>query len=113
MPEAVEFVLSDGTTVAVTPVARAGTGAVGLGERLEAAQKSLRQALAPITTAASDAMAGFRELAHRPDEVEIAFGVTLDGKLGSLIASTNAGAHLEVKLRWSASDASDQSGQSA
>ena len=36
----------------------------------------------------------------RPEEIEICFGVTLDGKLGGVIASANAGAHLDVTLRW-------------
>ncbi len=103
MPDAVAFVLDDGTTVAVAPVARTGTGAVGLGDRLAAAEKTLRQALAPVTTAAGELMESFRRLGHRPDEVEISFGVTLDGRLGGVIASANSGAHLEVKLHWSAS----------
>jgi hypothetical protein len=39
-------------------------------------------------------------MAQRPEEIEICFGVTLDGKLGGVIASANAGAHLDVTLRW-------------
>ncbi|MYS19511.1 hypothetical protein GA0115240_109420 [Streptomyces sp. DvalAA-14] len=105
MSDAVAFSLTDGTVVLVTPPARAGTGAVGLGDRLETAQRTLREALAPVTAAASEAMDGFRELAHRPDEVEISFGVVLDGKLGGVIASANASAHLDVTLRWHAPDA--------
>jgi hypothetical protein len=105
MPDAVEFILDDGSTVAVAPPARAGSSAVGLSEHLETAEKTLRQALAPVTAAATEVMDGFRRLAQRPDEVEVAFGVTLDGKLGGIIASTTAGAHLDVKLRWHGSDA--------
>ncbi len=100
MFDAIEFTLDDGTTVAVAPAARAGSGAVGLSDRLEVAQKTLRQALAPVTAAAAQVMDGFRETAKRPTEVEISFGVTLDGKLGGVIASAEAGAHLEVTLRW-------------
>src|ERR1700722_19322748 len=112
MPDAVEFVLADGTTVAVAPPgARAGSGTVGLGERLETAEKTLRQALAPITAAAAEVLDDFRRLAHQPDEVEIGFGVTLDGKLGGIIASASAGAHLEVKLRWRSGAAPDPGGR--
>ncbi|WP_446038337.1 CU044_2847 family protein [Streptomyces sp. SID1121] len=105
MPDAVQFTLADGTVVLVALPARAGTGAVGLGRRLEAAQQSLREALAPITGAAVEVIDGFRTLAHRPDEVEVTFGVVLDAKLGGVIASSNAGAHLDVTLRWNGSPA--------
>jgi hypothetical protein len=58
-----------------------------------------------VTAAASEAMEEFRGLAHVPDEVEISFGVVLDGKLGGVIASASASAHLDVTLRWHASRA--------
>jgi hypothetical protein len=105
MVDAIEFVLDDGTTVAVTSPPRAGSGAVGLGDRLETAQKTLREALGPVTAAAGQMIDGFRTMARRPEEIEICFGVTLDGKLGGVIASANAGAHLDVKLRWHRPDA--------
>jgi Trypsin-co-occurring domain 1 len=105
MFDAVEFTLDDGTTVAVASPPRAGSGAVGLGDRLETAQKTLREALGPVTAAAEQMIDGFRTMARRPEEIEICFGVTLDGKLGGVIASANAGAHLDVKLRWHGSDA--------
>ncbi|WP_438490151.1 CU044_2847 family protein [Streptomyces sp. S186] len=105
MPDAIEFPLSDGTVVLVAPPARSGTGAVGLSDRLQAAQQGFREALAPVTTAAAEAIDGFRNLVHRPDEVEVSFGVILDGKLGGLIAGANAGAHLDVTLRWKGSAA--------
>jgi hypothetical protein len=104
MVDAIEFVLDDGTTVAVASPPRAGSGAVGLGDRLETAQKTLREALGPVTAAAEQLIDGFRTMARRPEEIEVCFGVTLDGKLGGVIASANAGAHLDVKLRWHGPD---------
>lgn len=103
MSDAVQFTLSDGTTVLVAPPARSGVGPVGLGTRLESAQQTLREALAPVTAAASEVIEGFRTLAHRPDEVEVTFGVVLDAKLGGVLASTTAGTHLDVTLRWHSS----------
>lgn len=100
MPDAVQFTLSDGTVVLVAPPARAGTGAVGLGTRLETAATTLRDALTPVTAAASEVIGGFRALAQRPEEVEVTFGVVLDAKLGAVLASANASAHLSVTLRW-------------
>jgi hypothetical protein len=110
MPDVVEFVLADGTTVAVAPPAAAGGGPVGLGERLETAEKTLRQSLAPVTAAAAEVLDDFRRLAQRPDEVEIGFGVTLDGKLGGIIATATTGVHLEVKLRWRAAEGTPDAG---
>ncbi|GGX64103.1 CU044_2847 family protein [Streptomyces anandii] len=102
MPDAVQFTLSDGSVVLVAPPARAGTGAVGLGSRLETAERTLRQALAPITSAAAEVIGEFRSLAQRPEEVEVAFGVVLDARLGAVVAGARTGAHLDVTLRWSA-----------
>jgi hypothetical protein len=102
MADPVEFTLDDGTTVAVAPASRSGSRAVGLSDRLEAAEKTLREALAPVTAAATQVMDGFRGMARCPEEIEIGFGVTLDGKIGGVIAASSAGAHLDVKLRWRA-----------
>ena len=105
MQEAVEFALADGTTVAVAANAeRSGSGTVGFQDRLETAEKTLRLARAPITSAAAEVIDSFRHLAQRPEEVEVSFGVQLDGKLGGVIAGAGAGAHLDVTLRWRASD---------
>jgi hypothetical protein len=108
MYEAIKFTLDDGTTVAVASPRPDGSRAVGLGDRLQASEKTLREALAPVTAAAAQVMDDFRKLAQRPEEVEISFGVTLDGKLGGVIASANAGAHLDVTLRWRDSGPSGQ-----
>ena len=105
MVDAIEFTLDDGTRVAVASPPRAGSGAVGLGDRLEAAEKTLREALVPVTAAAAQVIDGFRTMARRPEEIEVSFGVTLDGRLGGVIASANAGAHLDVTLRWHGSPA--------
>jgi Trypsin-co-occurring domain 1 len=100
MSEAVEFPLSDGTMVRVAPAAQAGSGPVGLGTHLRRAELTLRQSLSSVTSAAAEVIGEFRNLAHRPDEVEVTFGVVLDGKLGGVIASANASAHLDVRVKW-------------
>ncbi|MFG2571542.1 CU044_2847 family protein [Streptomyces sp. NPDC048481] len=104
MPDAVQFTLDDGSVVLVSPAARTGTGAVGLGTRLESAATGLREALAPITTAASEVIGQFRDATRRPDEVEVTFGVVLDAKLGAVLTSASVGAHLDVTLRWSGAE---------
>jgi hypothetical protein len=102
MDNVIGFTLDDGTTVAVQAPRRDGSSPVGLREKLQPSEKTLRAALAPVTTAASQVLGDFRKLVQQPQEVEISFGVELDGKLGGIIASANAGAHLEVTLRWHA-----------
>jgi Trypsin-co-occurring domain 1 len=99
---ATEFTLDDGTTVAVEPSRRDGINAVGLGDRRQASEKTLREALVPVAAAATQVMDDFRAQAGGPEEIEISFGVTLDGRLGGVIASAGAGAHLDVTLRWRA-----------
>jgi hypothetical protein len=105
MFDAIEFTLDDGTTVAIASAHRSGSGQVGLGSRLQAAEKTLRESLKPVTVAAEQAMDTFRAMARRPEEVEIVFGVTFDSKLGGVIAFANAGAQLQVTLRWRGSTA--------
>jgi len=105
MMDAIEFTLDDGTTVAIAAAPRSGSSQVGLSDRLQAAEKTLRESLKPVTAAAEQAMDTFRGMARRPEEVEICFGVTFDGKLGGVIASTNAGAQFQVTLRWRGSAA--------
>jgi hypothetical protein len=87
-------------TVTVVAAAKDGSSAVGLSGRLEAAQKTLRDALVPVTAAATQVMDGFRQMAHIPEEIEIGFGVTLDGRLGGVIASAGTDVHFDVTLRW-------------
>jgi hypothetical protein len=100
MDDVFGFTLDDGTTVAVQASRRDGSSQVGLRDKLQPSEMTLRAALAPVIAAASQVLDDFRMLAHRPQEVEISFGVELDGRLGGVIASANAGAHLDIKLRW-------------
>jgi Trypsin-co-occurring domain 1 len=100
--ELARFTLGDGGTVIVetqVPASRVeSTGRAG--KSVADAAVSLRDALAPVTSAASDMLAGFQSMVHRPDEVEIQLGVNFDATFGMVIANASAGAHLEVRLRW-------------
>ncbi|MFD8565408.1 CU044_2847 family protein [Streptomyces sp. NPDC057694] len=101
--ETVHFVLADGETTVLVSAPRLGTGAAGTGDRMRRAQQSLRDALAPITSAAAEVISEFRAHAERPEEIEVSFGVTLDASLGAIISSAKASTHLDVRLRWSGS----------
>lgn len=107
MPETVEFLLEDGTVVHVSQAERTGGGPVGLGDHLGRARQSLRQALAPVTAAASDVVDEFRAHTRCPDEIEVSFGVALDTQVGAIISTAKASTHLDVRLRWSSRGPAD------
>jgi Trypsin-co-occurring domain 1 len=111
VPDAIEFMLDDGTSVVVAAVAADGSSTVGWGDQLKAAQKTLREALAPVTAAANQVVDSFQKSARRPDEIEVTIGVTLDAKLGAVLSSASAGAHLDVTLRWHAPEKESSPGE--
>jgi hypothetical protein len=100
--ELTRFALADGGTVIVEtrdPATRVeNTGRAG--KSVANAALSLRDALGSVTAAASDVLAGFQSMTHRPDEVEIQLGVNFDATFGMVIASASTGGHIEVTLRW-------------
>jgi hypothetical protein len=105
--ELTPFTLSNGGTVQVqtrAPATRVeDTGRAS--RSVAGAALSLRDALGPVTAAASDVLAGFQSMSHRPDEVEIQLGVNFDATFGMVIANASTGGHLEVTLRWAGSTA--------
>lgn len=105
MTELTRFPLASGGTVIVETDDPARVTQAGRAERKPRdADKSLKNSLASVTEAASEVLDGFRTMLRRPDEVEIEFGVTLDARFGALIASSSAGTHLTVSLRWKGQD---------
>jgi len=99
--ELIRYDLSDGGSIVVTAGDTDRASLVGLGDQAaRLALTTLRGALAPVVGAASDVAEAFRGVQPQPDEFEVAFGVTLDGKLGGVIANAAAGVHFQVTLRW-------------
>jgi hypothetical protein len=45
-----------------------------------------------------------RDLARRPDEIEVEFGLKLDAAGGALLARAGVEAHLTVTLKWDATE---------
>lgn len=87
---------SDGPEI--SPVSRAG-------EVITSAAASFDGALAQVRKAASKAVASFRDMDVRPDEVQVEFGVKLNAQAGAVIAKTGVDGHLKVKLTWQRGDA--------
>jgi len=109
MAELTRFALGDGGTVIVQTqdpgrVVDAGRGRKAIAD----ATVPLREALAGVTAAASDVLAGFKSMVSGPDEVEIQLGVSFDATVGMVIASSSAGGHLDVTLRWTGNRKTDE-----
>ncbi|MFG2692994.1 CU044_2847 family protein [Kitasatospora sp. NPDC048407] len=102
-----EFTLASGGTLVVesegtgTGVAPAGRGS------LERASATVRDSLHTMVNTASDVIDAFRALPRRPDEIEVKFGVKLDGSVGVILAGGSAGVHFDVTLRWSPDHAAE------
>lgn len=80
-----------------------GEGLSGLPEEdLRAADGIVASVYITATRPASEVLAGFQSMFHRPDEVEMQLGVSFHASFGMVIANASSGAHLEVTLRWSA-----------
>lgn len=102
MAELMRWELDDGDEVLVeiagdapeiSPVSRAG-------DMIESAGVSLSSALGHVRNAASVVLTQFKNMADRPDEVEVEFGVRLTAEAGAVIAKTSVDGHLNVTLRW-------------
>jgi hypothetical protein len=67
---------------------------------IKAATASFGTALGHVRTAASVALARFREMDTQPDEIALEFGVKLTTEAGAVIAKTAAEGNLKVRLTW-------------
>lgn len=63
-------------------------------DALDAAMASIHEIAGRITTTIND-------LARKPEEAEVEFGLKLDAEAGALIAKTRMEAHIVVTLKWS------------
>ncbi|WP_406368260.1 CU044_2847 family protein [Streptomyces sp. NBC_01546] len=80
-----------------------GNGLVraGVGNRIaRAASDTWQDALAGVRSAAEGALAQLRGIDPSPEEVELTFGVAVDGKFGATLVSAGTNAHLNVKVVW-------------
>ena len=105
MTDLVRFRLDGGGTVLVEVPEEPGVERASRhGRLIEEAKGSFEDALSSVRDVASAAMGQFQAMAHRPDEVEIKFGVRLDAKTGALIAQAGVQGQLEVRIRCTLSN---------
>lgn len=101
-----EFPLTEGGTVVVeasspaagreSPVFRGSSPS----DVLARSGETIQAALDRVKPAAAALVDTFGDLPHRPDRLEVTFGVSLNAEFGAIIASTSAGAHFSVTLTW-------------
>lgn len=85
-----------------------GDGLAPIANPEELAQQaggSVRSAMeSVITPTAGTIFARLDGMTHRPDTVELEFGLSLNGKAGVVFASTGVEGHVQVKLTWNTTD---------
>lgn len=101
----VEFVAGQVGRIYVEVSDRAGDdseiGLVRAGDRIvRAAAHTWHGTPEGVRSAAEGALGQLRSLEPLPEEVEVTFGVAVDGKLGATLVSTGANAHLNVEVVW-------------
>jgi len=102
MKRLVSFPLDDGETILVE-VNELENGGMELATPttvIEKAQYTFGQALDKIKPIAETIIDKLRDLRHRPDEVQVTFGVKLTAEAGALIAAASAEGNYEIVLTW-------------
>lgn len=102
--ELVQFILPDGSSLLVEVddqepgIQRASR----VDDFIVQAKQSLDGAMEHIRAMATVTLTKLHDLPHRPDDIEVEFGVRLNAEAGAVIAKTQAEGHLKIKLAWRA-----------
>jgi hypothetical protein len=98
-----EFPISDqaGTTllVEVDDPGELGNRPVGR-DMAERARQSLEAALSDVMPGVNALTARLQDLAKKPDEVALEFGVKFTAEAGALIAKTSLEGNIKVSIKW-------------
>jgi Trypsin-co-occurring domain 1 len=98
--ELVRFELADGGSVVAELDDARGVSRAARQGVLVNAKSTLEGALSEVRDAAAATIAQFQDMARKPDEVEIEFGVKLNAEAGAIIAKTGMEGHFQVTVRW-------------
>ena len=109
MKHFVEFKMEDGSAI-IFEVDEPETGGTTRasrrpGEIAEEAKETFEQALSKIRPATEKVITTLSGLAHKPDEIEMEFGFSLNAIAGVVIASASTEANYKVTLRWKKEEA--------
>lgn len=105
----VEFPVEAGGTVLVQVPDEQPAGSVMRGRAAEAtidrADQTFEMALSTIRTVANGVVLQLKDIAVRPQQVTVEFGIELTGKMGSMLVAASASAQLKVSLTWQPKEA--------
>ncbi len=102
MKHLVEFLLEEGGSIVVEidEPETGGTVRAGREDKIEKARETFEDALNKVLPATKTVVEKLRDMASKPDEIEVTFGVNLSTMAGAVIASASATANFGVTVRW-------------
>lgn len=92
----VNIEIADETAAVIEPVGRSADAAA-------ATVRTLRQALAEVTPAVEEVVAGLRDTASRPERIAVQFGVKVTGETTAILAKAAAEANFTITVEWTRS----------
>ena len=108
MKRLIEFPLEDGSTIMVeVDESKVEGGVVPVSTKpgeVEKAQNTFEAAVSKIRPVAESVITTLHDIPKRPDEIELEFGLKLNGKTGIYIASVGTEANFQVRLTWKQED---------
>lgn len=98
----VEYPLEGGGSVVVEveEPETEGTVRAGRGDIIVKAKETLEDAFGHVLPVTQSIVEKLRTIGHKPDEIEINFGVKLTTKAGAVIACAGGEANFDVKVSW-------------
>src|SRR6516225_9377689 len=102
MKHLVEFPLEEGGSIVVEidEPETGGTVRAGREDKIEQARETFEEALNKVLPATKTVIEKVRNMASKPDEIEVTFGVNLSTMAGAVIASVSTAANFSVTVRW-------------
>ena len=102
MKRLVAFPLEEGGNIVIEidEPETSGTVRAGREDTIEKARETFEEALNKVLPVTKTVVEKLRNMASKPDEIEVTFGVNLSTMAGAFIASASATANFGVTVRW-------------
>lgn len=107
---------SDATGIVKVQIDEAADGLVQVarpGQVVARATRPLKEMLAGIRPVAENFVEGFRDMAQRPDEIVVEFGLSVSAEADVVISRTSGQANFQVTLTWSSPPSGDPAADAA
>jgi hypothetical protein len=102
MKRLVEFTLEEegSIVVEIDEPETGGTVRAGREDKIEKARETFEDALNKVLPVTKTVVEKLRNMASKPDEIEVTFGVNLSTMTGAFITSASAAANFSVTVYW-------------